>query len=501
MNPKLLNLRKSLAKRSRKTLIRMRIITFFLPKSLTKYPLPSNETERLQFLHSLQILDTKPEREFDKLTALCSNIFHVPICLISLVDRDRQWFKSKCGLDSSETARGDSFCTYAIQDQSPIVYIVPNALEDPIFREGKLVLGPPYVRFYAGFALNFKGLKIGTLCIVDTNPRVFSEGDTQLLVNFGDLAMEMLKDRQKSIFSIQKEVGFYGLRYPINNAEKCLNILRTKFEGLSNDPFFEKLELNLGVSKLLLDNTLQYNYSNPTSQNISKISIYQLFNDLKKFFSFPNLQSKTPDMEFGNQINWNLSHDCPESICSYSYMVFNILVDFIGGAFEFTKNIDVLFCGSDSNSSSGSPEKADKYKKKKRRVSLMDSPLLLSSSLYLHITINNLTLTEESRKTISLEVDDTTTQKDPISHFFYSIKYWSSQLSGSFGIEELDNGVMFSMRIPSQRDGAGTPQTPQSPRPSSPNKTRGHKKKLSDMGMGRRSIRKSRRSLNESNPS
>lgn len=133
-------------------------------------PLPSTESERVQALHDLLILDTDPEERFDSITAYCQSRFEVEIALVSLVDTDRQWFKSTCGLDAQETPRNISFCGHAIlQNQA---FIVNDARQDPRFRDNPLVLGAPYIRFYAGVPLTLSsGHNVGTLCLIDSKPR------------------------------------------------------------------------------------------------------------------------------------------------------------------------------------------------------------------------------------------------------------------------------------------------------------------------------------------
>ena len=128
------------------------------------------EQARLNALENYNIMDTAAEMAFDRLTQLASTFYECPIALVSLVDDKRQWFKSRVGLDASETPRNISFCQYAIKGETP--FIVPNALEDERFRENPLVTGAPDIRFYAGAPLKHPdGHKIGTLCIIDKKPR------------------------------------------------------------------------------------------------------------------------------------------------------------------------------------------------------------------------------------------------------------------------------------------------------------------------------------------
>ena len=128
------------------------------------------EAARLAALDRFEILDTGPELLFDSLTALAAKTFDVPIALISLLDSERQWFKSRVGLEVDETAREISFCKYTVQSDDPL--IVLDALLDPRFVDGPLVVGSPHIRFYAGAPLRtVDGHRLGALCIIDRLPR------------------------------------------------------------------------------------------------------------------------------------------------------------------------------------------------------------------------------------------------------------------------------------------------------------------------------------------
>ncbi|MET0322969.1 MAG: sensor domain-containing diguanylate cyclase [Duganella sp.] len=143
---------------------------------MLKAPIPHDEASRLNALRSLSVLDTPEEERFDRLTRMARRMFRVPIALVSLIDENRQWFKSKDGLDACETPRDISFCGHAILSDD--IFLINDALADPRFADNPLVTGAPHVRFYAGCPLRTAdGHKIGTLCIIDTVPRDFDEDD------------------------------------------------------------------------------------------------------------------------------------------------------------------------------------------------------------------------------------------------------------------------------------------------------------------------------------
>ncbi len=145
---------------------------------------PVDEESRLSALHALGLLDTAPEERFDAITSAAAALFRVPISLISLVDAQRQWFKSRRGLSVPETARDISFCGHAILDSE--ILVVSDAQKDDRFHDNPLVRGEPFVRFYAGRPLTTSsGQRVGTLCIIDREPRVLSEAQTALLQQLG----------------------------------------------------------------------------------------------------------------------------------------------------------------------------------------------------------------------------------------------------------------------------------------------------------------------------
>ena len=158
-------------------------------------PLPHCEPERLRALDRYAILDTPPEPVFDHYTALAADLFQVPIALLTLVDAERQWFKSVFGWEGvRETPRDVAFCAFTILGHQPL--IIPDAALDERFRDNPLVTGPPYIRFYAGAPLTTSdGFNLGDLCIVDAVPRTFGAAETTRLVRLASLAAAATESR------------------------------------------------------------------------------------------------------------------------------------------------------------------------------------------------------------------------------------------------------------------------------------------------------------------
>lgn len=167
-------------------------------------PIPSNELARLAALRQYQILDTAPEKVFDDFTFLAAQICRTPIALISFVDGDRQWFKSKVGVDVDCTPRDVAFCAYTIMQQQPLV--VPNALNDSRFADNPLVANAPDIRFYAGAPLvTPEGYGIGTLCVVDTVPRDLSLEQQEGLRALSNQVIAQLEMR-RNVITVSRNV-------------------------------------------------------------------------------------------------------------------------------------------------------------------------------------------------------------------------------------------------------------------------------------------------------
>ncbi len=175
---------------------------------------PFNESERLEALASYNLLDTLPEEDFDNITFLASVICQTPFSLISLVDKDRQFFKSRLGLSATETSRDLSFCAHAI-NQPQIIFEVEDARLDERFHDNALVTGKPNIAFYAGIPLvDTDGFALGTLCVIDEKPRKLSDEQKEALTKLSKQVMSLIEARKKRLLEEKLKL----LDYTLSNA-------------------------------------------------------------------------------------------------------------------------------------------------------------------------------------------------------------------------------------------------------------------------------------------
>ena len=163
---------------------------------------PDEEAARVRALLKCNILDTQPEERFDRLTRLAKHVFGTQMALVSIVDTDRQWFKSRQGLEAAETPRNISFCGHAILGKD--IFHIPNAKLDPRFADNPLVVGPPNISFYAGAPIETtEGYQIGTLCIIDDQPRQLNEKELSILRDLADCVADEIN---KNILVSQEKI-------------------------------------------------------------------------------------------------------------------------------------------------------------------------------------------------------------------------------------------------------------------------------------------------------
>jgi two-component system, sensor histidine kinase len=159
------------------------------------YPIATNESQRLQALHRYSVLDTPSEAAFDRLTALAASLLNVPVAQVTLIDDDRQWFKASYGLPRGETPRVLSFCSHAILESE--VFEVGDATSDARFKKNALVTGEPFIRAYVGAPITTRdGFKLGTVCAIDTKPRIFTAEQRDALQHLAAMAADELELRR-----------------------------------------------------------------------------------------------------------------------------------------------------------------------------------------------------------------------------------------------------------------------------------------------------------------
>ena len=183
-------------------------------------PLPENETARLRVLREFSVLDTPPEPAFDDITLLAAHVCKRPIALVSLVDADRQWFKSRRGLEVAETPREVAFCAHSILNPEEVM-VIPDAHRDERFADNSLVTNAPNIRFYAGAPLvTASGEALGTLCVLDREPGEMSAAEIDALRALARQAMVQLELRRGEVTLLRTELE--KARHQIRNLETAL---------------------------------------------------------------------------------------------------------------------------------------------------------------------------------------------------------------------------------------------------------------------------------------
>jgi signal transduction histidine kinase len=257
------------------------------------------ESERIDSLRSYLVLDTDSEEEIDSLTQLASDICETPISLVSLVDNDRQWFKSKVGLEVSETSRDVSFCAHAITEIDDL-FIVEDSRTDPRFFDNPLVTNKPLVIFYAGVVLKSdENLPLGTLCVIDNEPRKLNDTQIKALKTISKQIMNLL-NYKKSI-RIQEElrlqlsrknqeletfasIAAHDLKSPISNIMNAANIFSQMYAP-KLDPKGKLLLGSIESSgkrlRSLIDGLLQFSKIDDISLlTISEVNLNEITTDL-----------------------------------------------------------------------------------------------------------------------------------------------------------------------------------------------------------------------------
>ncbi|HET8707233.1 MAG TPA: histidine kinase dimerization/phospho-acceptor domain-containing protein, partial [Pseudomonadales bacterium] len=237
-------------------------------------PIPDNEEKRLQALARYHILDTEKEAAYEDIVALASYICETPIALVSLIDRDRQWFKASFGLEEKETPRDVAFCSHAILESA--VFIVPDATQDERFADNPLVIGAPDIRFYAGAPLiTHDGFRLGTLCVIDTVPKQLAPAQEKALAALSRQVITQLELRiavEKLTLALdeltQKEEA---LRAEKLNAEQLASARARFLSNMSHD-IRTPLNAIIGFGKILSKLSVRNDWDADSKEFLNRIN-------------------------------------------------------------------------------------------------------------------------------------------------------------------------------------------------------------------------------------
>ncbi|MDN3491089.1 sensor histidine kinase [Winogradskyella bathintestinalis] len=263
------------------------------------------EKERLKNLESYSILDTLQESDYDDITTIAAEICDMPIALISLIDDERQWFKSHYGLDVEETLRDYAFCAHAINDEEN-TFIVEDSRKDDRFKDNPLVTGDPNVIFYAGVPLVSKnGLPLGTLCVIDNKPNLLSQNQLKSLSALSKQVMNLLELRKsksllkralKDLKIKNKElerfayIAAHDLKSPLINISSLAQLFLEDYKLKVDDEGIEMLEMIIKSSDSLndlIDGLLDYSRSdNISNQEKSNINLEKLNTEIEGLFNY-----------------------------------------------------------------------------------------------------------------------------------------------------------------------------------------------------------------------
>lgn len=299
-----------------------------------------NERERLASLRSYQILDTDPTPNFDRLTALLKKLLNVEFALVSLVDEKRQWFKSACGIDASETPRQEAFCAHAILEKS--VLVVLDALQDARFKNNPLVKTDPHIRFYAGYPLiNSEGHVLGTLCAIGTKSRdSFEDDHFEVLETLAKTVMDELElhrhaielkkmVEQRSLYVAQMS---HEIRTPLNGVLGMASLLG---EELTKPEQVEKLNVLENSAKILtsmVNNILDFSKIEAGEVELDCAAV-NLIDLVRSSCSVLEMSAR----EKGIEIVLEASQQLPTSVLLDEVKIRQILLNLLSNAIKFTE--------------------------------------------------------------------------------------------------------------------------------------------------------------------
>lgn len=327
------------------------------------YPiLPENEKERLETLKSYKILDTLPERDFDDIVRIASQICQTPISTITIIDENRQWFKAKQGVENSEGPRELSFCAHAIvQPDRPL--IIEDAREDERFSDNPLTIGSPYVVFYAGIPLVAEnGMPLGTLCVIDSTPKRLKEEQIVALKALASQAMGQLELRKKTFELLETKQNLELKNQALTNAKEKLEIAlkaKSTFLSMMSHEIRSPLHAILGNINLLLEESPRNDQEEPL--NVLKFTgetLLSIINDILDFskleagkVQLENISFNLRDLvknivsinlhrakEQGNKLQVEIAEQVPNYVGGDPTRLVQVINNLVSNAVKFTKN-------------------------------------------------------------------------------------------------------------------------------------------------------------------
>lgn len=301
----------------------------------------NKEEERLRELESYSILDTLPEKDYDNLTAIAAQICGTQVSLVSLIDKERQWFKSRHGLDAMQTPREYAFCAHAIQEPESIL-IVPDARRDKRFQNNPLVTGDAQVIFYAGVPLVSQGHALGTICVIDNSPKTLLEGQVNALKALSKQVMNLLEMRRTNL-QLQKvtqdlevrnnelerfaTVAAHDIKSPLNNISTLTKLLLNEIcVEIKTDEITKMLELIQQSSeqlKGLVEGMLEHSRS------------HQILTEKKTTQTIDEFKHEV-DLLFGGEPNCEITYNTLiDEICTNKTALNQILINLVGNAVKY----------------------------------------------------------------------------------------------------------------------------------------------------------------------
>jgi signal transduction histidine kinase len=274
---------------------------------MKKAILPKNEAERLSVLDNYNILDSLPEEDYDAIAKIASGICNSPIALISLIDKDRQWFKSNHGLDTRETSRDFAFCAHSILNPDEL-FIINDATKDERFFDNPLTTGSPNVVFYAGAPLNTsEGFPLGTLCVIDNKPRELSLTQKNSLKLLAKQVVSLLELRKKNyeLHELNKKVTnlneqlnnfayrlTHDLKSPISGVNYMIDLLKEDhfnlFKNTQAEEYLNLIDGRMVYMGALIDDILEYTKVNTENIVYGEFNLKTLLESIVSHTDFEN---------------------------------------------------------------------------------------------------------------------------------------------------------------------------------------------------------------------